>query len=118
MVGRETSPIGHGVVEPVKCQDLVLFDSLTQCPITVKSPACLLYDGDGLCTQTNVNDSPYSVRTLTQDKAGTVISWRGSLPFNASFDAVSLVPLWPSGGVQRMGMFSKQGILSAVSVQD
>lgn len=109
--GNASSYRANVLLQPVQLQD-------GSVAILVKSPACLLYSTDGLCTQANTNDSPYSVRTLTQDKAGTLISWRGRLPINASFNAVSLVPLSPVGAVPRVGMFSQQGILSVVSVQD
>ncbi len=86
--------------------------------ILVKSPACLAIPVGSYCPVPNTEDSPYTVRTLTQDGHGTVVSWRGRIPLTWGVDITSLVSLGQNYLTPEIGLYSSDGFLSSVTLQD
>ena len=98
----------------VLIQAVTLADQTTG--ILVKSPICLHYNAAGNCAEPNTYDSPYSVRTLTQDGVGTEISWRGALPIPTAINAVAVFPVSPDSVIPEIGFYSSDGFLSTVQL--
>jgi hypothetical protein len=97
----------------VLIQPVTLRDSTAG--ILVKSTAWLVYDPSGTsCLVRDTVDSPYVLRTLTQDKTGTEISWRGNLFPSNSTNQVALVPIATVNGNPEGGVDSNYGILTGI----
>jgi hypothetical protein len=97
-------------------QPVTLADNTTA--FLVKSPSCQVFNTAGTCDTADTEDSPFFVRTLTQDGYGTQVSWRGQIPGVFNLGVVSFVPMDPVNGAAVVGVYSSIGLLSTISVLD
>jgi cytolysin (calcineurin-like family phosphatase) len=119
---RETWVADSVYADPTLARPNVLIQPVTLADKTtaflVKSPSCQHYTASGTCDHWESYNSPYFVRTLTQDGTGTQISWRGKLPGHLDMGAMFFLPLDPVNGAPVVGMYTALGILSTITVQD
>ena len=95
-------------------QAVTLADESTA--ILVKSPTCIRFADNGKCNLVNTLDSPFSVRTLTQDGKGTEISWRGTLGLPTAINAIAAFPLTTNATIPSIGIYSSDGFFSTVQL--
>lgn len=99
----------------VLIQPVTLNDATTG--ILVKSPYCVQYDDAMQCTTTNTQDSPFSVRTITQDGKGSEIAWRGAFANSIlGENAIAAVRLQSASSAPVVGLYDSNGLLLPVTV--